>query len=261
MPGEYFGYDEMGLDDFGLDQLGAGESDAENQLAEIFGTDMIGLDEPPDQGAYGMGADGRHGRGWHVEGTLNALMADALAADMMFGAASPKARTARRRYGAALQRFRNPRQRPAVSPQMQMLQRMAMARQAGKMTFSSTGEQNTNIKAEILPIPRTIIPLNSQATIAVRPIRSMQINTVRFPSDRAATAVCRVEDISILGLSQLNGPGGVACSGLTEVRTAPILKGATAQAGQDILVTISNTSAANQTIEGWFEGPDLVRTT
>jgi hypothetical protein len=228
----YFGVDVLGLDDFGDD-------DAANQLAQVFG-----LDPAPRQ----------QQRGWHVEGNLQALMADALAADMMFGADSPQAIATK---GAVVNAMRQ----RGPSPQMQMLQKAALAHSAGKGTFTSTGEANTSIKAEMLPIPRTVVPLNSQTTIAVRPIRSMQINTVRFPSDRAATAACRVEDISILGTSQLNGPGGIACSGLTEVRTAPILKGSTAQAGQDILVTISNTTGVNQTIEGWFEGPDLVRVT
>jgi hypothetical protein len=222
----------FGLDDFGQDEMAA-------QLANVFGVDVLGADQR---------------RGWHVEGNLQALMADALAADMMFGADDPRAIAAKQKVVRHLRGG-------APSPQMQKLQMMAIAHQAGKGTFSSTGEDNTSIKAEMLPIPRTVIPLTSQATIAVRPIRSMQINTIRFPSDRAATAVCRVEDISILGQSQLNGPGGIACSGLTEVRTAPILKGSTAQAGQDILVTISNTSGVAQTIEGWFEGPDLVRVT
>lgn len=254
MTQSYFGLDEFGLDDFegdGLDDsLGADALAAdspEEQLAQVFGVDTLG--------AAG------HGRGWNFQGRLEALMADALAADMMFGAADPRARQAK---GRAMRFMRQGRQRYGggrPSPQMQNLQRMALAHQAGKAVFQTTGEQNTSVKAEMLPIPRTVVPANSQTTIAVRPIRSQQINTIRFPSDRASTAVCRVEDISILGQSQLNGPGGIACSGLTEVRTAPILKGSTAQAGQDILVTISNTSGANQTIEGWFEGPDLVRVT
>ena len=231
MPRNYFGVDVLGLDDFGADD------EAAQQLAHVFG-----LDPAPQR------------RGWHVEGNLQDLMADALAADMMFGADAPQAIATKQAVVQAL-RQRGP------SPQMQMLQKAALAHAAGKQTFTSTGEQNTSIKDEMLPIPRTVVPLNSQTTIAVRPIRSMQINTIRFPSDRAATAACRVEDISILGTSQLNGPGGIACSGLTEVRTAPILKGSTAQAGQDILVTISNTTGVNQTIEGWFEGPDLVRVT
>jgi hypothetical protein len=234
----------FGLDDFGNDDLNALQADdPAQQLAQVFGVDVLGA--------------AATGRGWHVEGTLQALMADALAADMMFGADDPRAVAAKGRVVNKLRRQHS----GGPSRQMQELQRVALAHQAGKGTFSSTGEANTSIKAEMLPIPRTVVPLNSQTTIAVRPIRSMQINTIRFPSDRAATAACRVEDISILGTSQLNGPGGIACSGLTEVRTAPILKGSTAQAGQDILITISNTTGVNQTIEGWFEGPDLVRVT
>lgn len=236
MPQNYFGLDDFSAMNF------AGDEEAADQLAQVFGVDVLGADRP---------------RGWHFQGQgdLSALMADALAADMMFGADSPQAQQTK---AAVLARMRAA-ARP--SPQMQQLQKMALARQAGKMSFTTTGEANTMIKAEMLPIPRTVVPLSSQTTIAVRPIRSMQINTVRFPSSLAATAVCRVEDISILGQSQLNGPGGIHCSGLTEVRTAPILKGSTAQAGQDILVTISNTSGIAQTIEGWFEGPDLVRAT
>lgn len=232
MPQNYFGLDDFSAMNF------AGE--AEDQLAQVFGVDVLGADR----------------KGWHFQGQgdLSALMADALAADMMFGADSPQAI-------ATKQAVVNRMQQARPSPQMQALQKMAAARAAGKMSFTTTGEQNTMIKAEMLPVPRTVVPATSQTTIAVRPIRSMQINTIRFPSSLAATAVCRVEDISILGQSQINGPGGIHCSGLTEVRTAPILKGSTAQAGQDILVTISNTSAIAQTIEGWFEGPDLVRAT
>lgn len=221
----------FGLDDFGVDSFAA-DTDAAAQLQQIFGA--------------GQQQD------------INALMADALAADMMFGADSPQAVATKAKVVGAMRAkaARGP------SPQMQALQKMALAHQAGKSTFSTTSEDNSTIKAEILPIPRTTIPKGGQFTLQVRPTRSMQINTIRFPSDRTATSACRLEDVAILGTSQMNGPGGVACSGLTEVRTAPVLKGSTAQAGQDILVTISNTDLVNdQVIEGWFEGPDIVRST
>jgi hypothetical protein len=153
-------------------------------------------------------------------------------------------------------------QRAAVqSAAMQHMQRQAIARAAGKTPFSTTGEDTSSVKTEILPIPPTAIGAGAAITIPVRPIRSMQINSIIFPSLLAATAVCRLTSVQILGLEQLNGPGGVHCSGLTEVRTARVLKGSTAQAGQDILVQITNTSALAQTIEGWFEGPDIVRVT
>lgn len=252
MPRSYFGLDDFGFGAapsyFGASALA---QDPAQQLAQIFGVDVLGADA-------NLAALARP-RGWELNlnthGTLQALMADALAADMMFGADDPRSVEAKKRVVHAMHRS-------GPSPQMQELMRMAAAHQAGKMTFSTTGEDNTSVKAEMLPIVDTAgITAGSQKTIAVRPIRSMQINCIRFPSNRTATATCRVEDISILGTSQLNGPGGIACAGLTEVRTAPILKGSTAQAGQDILVTISNPSGVTQYIEGWFEGPDLVRVT
>ena len=67
--------------------------------------------------------------------------------------------------------------------------------------------------------------------------------------------------LSILGVDQMNGPGGVPCSLLTEVRTQRVLKGGTAQAGQQILITIGNTTATPLVIRGTMEGPDLVRVT
>lgn len=228
--------------------------DASTQLATILANqglaaDFIGLDDFGEDAAF---------------------EADVIAADMMFSAdPSPAnaqaAAMARMRLQQA--RRRGPQQhmvaqKAAVqNAAMQHLQRMALAKAAGKNTFSATGEDTSQIKTEILPIPVTALLANQTVTIPVRPTRSMQINSVIFPSLLAGTAVCRCLGIQILGLEQLNGPGGVHCSGLTEVRTARVLKGSTAQAGQDIYVQIQNTSAQPQSIEGWFEGPDIVRVT
>lgn len=226
-------------------------NDAEQQLATILASqglasDYIGLDD--------FGED-------------EALEADVIAADMMFEADPSPANAqaaglARARATASKRRKMVAPQRAAVqSAAMQHMQRQAIARAAGKTPFSTTGEDTSSVKTEILPIPPTAIGAGAAITIPVRPIRSMQINSIIFPSLLAATAVCRLTSVQILGLEQLNGPGGVHCSGLTEVRTARVLKGSTAQAGQDILVQITNTSALAQTIEGWFEGPDIVRVT
>jgi hypothetical protein len=230
--------------------------DAETQLATILANQAL-------QGDYvGLGLD-------DFGADEESLSADVIAADMLFSADPTPANA--RASAAAKMRLRRAKgakagagamQRVAVqSAAMQQLDRQALARAAGKVPFSATGEDNTSVKTEILPIPPTAILANGQVTIPVRPTRSMQINSIVFPSLLAATAVCRVASIEILGLQQLNGAGGVHCSGLTEVRTSRVLKGSTAQAGQDILITIVNTSAQPQTIEGWFEGPDLVRTT
>lgn len=226
-------------------------NDAEQQLATILASqglasDYIGLDD--------FGED-------------EALEADVIAADMMFEADPSPANA--QAAGLARARATISKRRRAMVPQrgavqnaaIQHMQRQAIARAAGKTPFSTTGEDTSSVKTEILPIPPTAIGIGAAITIPVRPIRSMQINSIIFPSLLAATAVCRLTSVQILGLEQLNGPGGVHCSGLTEVRTARVLKGSTAQAGQDILVQITNTSALAQTIEGWFEGPDIVRVT
>lgn len=195
-----------------------------------------------------------------------ALEADVLAADMLFEA-DPTPANAQGRVMARRRLAQRRSARPAAasamvkSAAMQQLARQGAARAAGKIPFSTTGEDTTAVKTEMLPIPPTVIAAGTTVTIPVRPIRSMQINSIIFPSLLAATAVCRLTSVQILGLEQLNGPGGIHCSGLTEVRTARVLKGSTAQAGQDILVQINNTSGLAQTIEGWFEGPDLVRVT
>lgn len=226
-------------------------TDAEQQLATILASqglaaDYLGLDD--------FGED-------------EALEADVIAADMLFEADPTPANAqaagmAKIRAAASKRRKMVAPQRAAVqSAAMQHMQRQAIARAAGKTPFSTTGEDTSSVKTEILPIPPTAIGAGAAITIPVRPIRSMQINSIIFPSLLAATAVCRLTSVQILGLEQLNGPGGVHCSGLTEVRTARVLKGSTAQAGQDILVQITNTSGLAQTIEGWFEGPDIVRVT
>jgi hypothetical protein len=228
--------------------------DAQDQLATIlasnamsgdyFGLDYFGQDE-------------------------SALEADVIAADMLFEAdPTPQNKVAQvqTRRKLAQARGRGSMQPGAAASvvknaAMQQVARQAMVRSAGKIPFSTTGEDTTAVKTEMLPIPPTVIGAGLTVTIPVRPIRSMQINSIVFPSLLTATAVCRVQSIQILGLEQLNGPGGLHCSGLTEVRTARVLKGSTAQAGQDILIQIQNTSAVGQTIEGWLEGPDLVRVT
>jgi hypothetical protein len=226
-------------------------NDAEQQLATILASqglaaDYLGLDD--------FGED-------------EALEADVIAADMLFEADPTPANAqaaamAKMRASRSKGRKAAPIQRAAVATAaMQHMQRQAIARAAGKTPFSTTGEDTSSVKTEILPIPPTAIGAGAAITIPVRPIRSMQINSIIFPSLLAATAVCRLTSVQILGLEQLNGPGGVHCSGLTEVRTARVLKGSTAQAGQDILVQITNTSALAQVIEGWFEGPDIVRVT
>ncbi len=234
--------------------------DAEMQLATLLANpalsaDMLGLDD--------FSGDSE-----------DAMMADVIAADMMFGAdptpanarASAMAKTRLAQSRRARGGGQMVPQQAVQSAAMQNLQRQVLARQAGKRPFQTTGEDSTAVKTEILPIPPTLLHAGQTLTIAVRPTRSMQINSIIFPSLLAATAVCRVTSISILGLEQLNGVGGVHCSGLTEVRTSRVLKGSTAQAGQDINITIVNTNVGvapigDATIEGWFEGPDLVRVT
>lgn len=202
------------------------------------------------------------------------LEANSMAADMMF-AADPTPQNAQIAAQAKTALVRTRAQRmagPAAggnlaavqSAAMQNLQRQALARSAGKVPFAVAGEDTTAVKTEILPIPVTHLNPGQTLTIAVRPIRSMQVNSIIFPSLLPGTAVCRVNSIQILGLEQLNGSGGVHCSGLTEVRTARIMKGSTAQAGQDVTLSITNTdllTVAGVDIEGWFEGPDLVRVT
>ena len=226
-------------------------NDAEQQLATILASqglsgDYIGLDD--------FGED-------------VALEADVIAADMLFEADPTPANAqaaamAKMRASRGRNRRAAPIQRAAVqNAAVQHMQRQAIARAAGKTPFSTTGEDTSSVKTEILPIPPTPIGAGAAITIPVRPIRSMQINSIIFPSLLAATAVCRLTSVQVLGLEQLNGPGGVHCSGLSEVRTSRVLKGSTAQAGQDILVQITNTSAVAQVVEGWFEGPDIVRVT
>ncbi len=229
--------------------------DAQDQLATILASQMSG-------DYFGLDYFGQD---------ESALEADVIAADMLFEAdPTPQNKVAqvqtRRKLAAARGgggRAMQPQAAAAVvkNAAMQQVARQAMVRSAGKIPFSTTGEDTTAVKTEMLPIPPTVIGAGLTVTIPVRPIRSMQINSIVFPSLLTATAVCRVQSIQILGLEQLNGPGGLHCSGLTEVRTARVLKGSTAQAGQDILIQIQNTSAVPQTIEGWLEGPDLVRVT
>lgn len=204
---------------------------------------------------------------------IDALAADALAADALFGAdPSPQNAAYRANAQAKLANAMGQAGGGALaSPAMQELQRKALVFAAGQTPFSATSEQSTQVKNELLPITPTLIPagVGGQAgllapaafTFAVTPTRSMQINSIMFPSLDIATANCVLMAVTILGVDQMNGPGGVPCSLLTEVRTQRVLKGGTAQAGQQILITIGNTSAAAQVIRGTFEGPDLVRVT
>ncbi|MFA5054464.1 MAG: hypothetical protein WC565_10415 [Parcubacteria group bacterium] len=226
---------------------------AAQQLANLFansvGTDRFGLDQ--------IGAD--------------SLAADALAADMLFGA-DPTPQNAQYRAQAHANLNAAQGGNPALgSANMQQLQRRALAMAAGQVPFSATGEQSTQVKTELLPIVPTLIPAGvggnagllapASFTFAITPTRSMQINSIMFPSLDGATAGCVLMGLSILGVDQMNGPGGVPCSLLTEVRTHRILKGGTAQAGQQILITIGNTTAVDLVIRGTLEGPDLVRVT
>ena len=204
---------------------------------------------------------------------LDALAADALAADALVGAdPSPQNMQYRNQAHANLRAAAGGGNPAVASPAMQQLQRKALALAAGETPFSATSEASTQVKNELLPIPPTLVPahptggnagLLAPATIviAVTPTRSMQINSIMFSSLDAATAACVLMAVSILGVDQMNGPGGIPCSLLTEVRTQRVLKGGTAQAGQQILLTIGNTSATAQVIRGTFEGPDLVRVT
>lgn len=220
-----------------------GEDDTEQQLATIFSLGATGF-QGVDTFSYGGDLD------------LFALGQEARANEMLYGAAAPQTQLAKRNFAnAARSKF----------------QQMAAARAAGMVPFSATSEANTQVKREGLPIQPTLIPAGAGGnagllapasfTFNVRPTRSQQINRIAFPSGDPATAACVLMSVLILGVEQLNGPGGIPCNLYTEVMTEPNLKGATAQAGQDILVTIGNTSAVAQVIRGALFGPDLVRTT
>lgn len=218
--------------------------ETEAQLARIF--------------SYGAGLDSFGVDSFSADPMLYALGQAAENAAMLYGATAPQAQAAQQAVIARQQ-------------QMQRLQMQAAARAAGMTPFSTTAEGRTIIKKEMLPITPTLIPAGAggnagllapaSITFAVRPTRSMQINRISFPSGDAATAACVLMSVQILGVEQLNGPGGVPCGQLTEVQTDPNLKGATAQAGQDILITIGNASAVDQVIRGTFYGPDMVRST
>jgi hypothetical protein len=221
----------MGLDDFGR---------------QMFGVDTIANDQE-----------------------LRALGAEVLAADYLYGADAPQTQAAKATLvKRAATRAAPARQLPGAS-NMPALQAMALAHAAGKTTFDTTSESNSTIKHERLPVQPTTIPGSVGATLLaptatqfnVRPTRSMQINRIAFPSIDAATAACVLISVQILGIEQLNGPGGIPCALMTEVETAPNLKGSTAQAGQDIALIIGNTTATDQIIRGAFSGPDIVRST
>lgn len=222
--------------------------DTAQQLATIFSGYGLGLGATGFQGvdsfSYGADLD------------MFALGQEVRANEMLYGAAAPQTIQAKQNLmNAARSKF----------------QQMAMARMAGMTPFDTTSEKNTAVKREGLPIPPTLIPAGAGGTagllapasftFAVRPTRSQQINRIAFSSGDAATAACVLMSVQILGVEQLNGAGGIPCGLYSEVMTEPNLKGGTAQAGQDILITIGNTSAVAQVIRGAFFGPDLVRTT
>lgn len=238
--------------------------DTQEQLASIFSG--LGLDD------FGRAMFGGVDTIASDE-ELKSLGAEVLAADYLYGADAPQTQAAKAALVTrAATRMQAPAARPALpaqNAQAMALQRMAMARAAGKTNFDTTSEQNSMIKHERLPIQPTAIPGSAGATVLnptatqfnVRPTRSMQINRVAFPSIDAATAACVLISVQILGIEQLNGPGGIPCALMTEVETAPNLKGSTAQAGQDISLIIGNTTAVTQNIRGAFSGPDIVRST
>lgn len=215
--------------------------DASDQLLRIFSADLDTFGASGFQGVDSFGA------------TLYGLGAEVRANEMMYGADAPQTQLAKAKLVGAASRF----------------QQMALARGAGKIPFDTTSEKNTMVRKEGLPITPTLIPAGAGGnagllapasfTFAVRPTRSQQINRIVFASGDAATAACVLINVEILGQSQLNGPGGIPCGLYSEVMTEPNLKGATAQAGQDILITIGNTSAVAQVIRGALFGPDLVR--
>lgn len=218
-----------------------GEDEVQDQLATIFS----GVD------TFSYGAEAFSG-----DLDLFALGQEVRANEMLYGAAAPQTQLAKRNLAmAARSKFAQ----------------MAQARMAGKIPFSATSEANTQVKREGLPIQPTLIAAGAGGnagllapasfTFAVRPTRSQQINRIAFPSGDPATAACVLMSVQILGVEQLNGPGGIPCGLYSEVMTEPNLKGATAQAGQDILITIGNTSALAQVIRGALFGPDLVRMT
>lgn len=232
---------------------------AAQQLASLFGQPSMGF----GYDRFGLDSIG-----------IDALAADALAADALFGAdPTPQNAQYRGQAQARLSAAMNGAGGGGAlgSQAMQELQRKALAYAAGQTPFSATSEQSTQVKNELLPIVPTLIPAGvggnagllapASFTFAVTPTRSMQINSIMFPSLDIATANCVLMGMTILGVDQMNGPGGVPCSLLTEVRTMRVLKGGTAQAGQQILITIGNTSAVAQVIRGTLEGPDLVRIT
>jgi len=237
--------------------FGADNQQAARQLATLFAQPTMGYDR------FGLDSIG-----------LDALAADALAADALFGN-DPTPENAAYKQQAQMKlasAMGGMGQGGALASQaMQELQRKALAYAAGQTPFSATSEQSTQVKNELLPIIPTQIPAGvggpagllapAAFTFAVTPTRSMQINSIMFPSLDVGTANCVLMGLTILGVDQLNGAGGIPCSLLTEVRTQRVLKGGTAQAGQQILITIGNTSAVAQVIRGALEGPDLVRVT
>ena len=136
------------------------------------------------------------------------------------------------------------------------LQNLALLKAAGQRGVTS--KQADNLKYELLPIPLTQLVAGAGGAIAVRPIRSMRMDRMEFPSSNVDHQFIQLNSVQILGIEQLNGTGGILLSQLSEQRTEPILRGTTAQAGQDIILQFANLDTVNaRSYRGTFAGPSI----
>lgn len=133
---------------------------------------------------------------------------------------------------------------------------LAKLRAAGQRGIVQRGQ--SDMKWELLPIPRATLAAGTTVQVAITPIRSQRLDKLRFPSSNPDHQFITLLGIEIMGVQQLNGNGGVCLSELSEMATDSILRGSTVQRADNLFITLRNDDVVNaRTYYGSIGGPTI----
>lgn len=137
------------------------------------------------------------------------------------------------------------------------LQKLAQLKAAGQRGVQRN-QDPSGLKWELLPIPLQTLAAGTTVTVNVSPTRSQRLDQIEFPSSNVDHQFIALISVTILGVEQLNGAGGVLLSQLSELRTNNILRGSTAQRSDNIQMIFQNLDTVNaRTCRGTIGGPTL----
>lgn len=145
----------------------------------------------------------------------------------------------------------DPAKQRKMASKMAKLRNLAMARMAGGA--ATRKKPRTTVYQQPIPIPVTSVPaVSPNADITITPQRLVRVERLVVPSTIAP--FFRITQLNVGQEPQFVSAGAIPATVFSEVAVGVRLKGDTANLGNTITLSVTNTSGVNQTFEGCILG-------